>query len=165
MPAALLQQDLRPQHIGAHKDLRSGNGAVNMGFGGKMDDRIDCPFLQDGRHQRGIADVTLDKAVVGIVFDRGQVLQVAGIGQAIQVGHVAAGIGGNKGMDKIGADETSASGHENGCRFEWHLNGSPSGQKVIIEKMYHICEWAANKKTLAGQAAGLGACPYDEVGI
>lgn len=51
-----------------------------MGFGGEVDYGVDLFFGEDGVEQRPVADVTVDEAVAGIVFEIRQVCGVAGVG-------------------------------------------------------------------------------------
>ncbi len=92
MLAALFQQDLRPQDIGPDEHLGAHDGAVHMGFRGKMDNSVHLLPLEDRSHHVPVAHVPPDKPVAGISLDLLQVLQVPGIGQGIEVRNPGSGI-------------------------------------------------------------------------
>ena len=50
-----------------------------------MDDSVHCIFGEDAGYQLMITDITLDEEVIILSFDILQVLQIAGIGQGIEV--------------------------------------------------------------------------------
>lgn len=91
-----------------------------MGLGGKMHHGIDTVFGQDACHQGCIADIPLDETVTGVIFDRRQIFEIAGIGQAIQIYDVAGGVIGDKRVDEVGTDEACAAGYQNGCGRKCH---------------------------------------------
>ena len=66
--------------VGLDKFARSGDAAIHVGFGGEVDDGVDLFFGEDGVEQRPVADVPVDEAVAGIVFEIRQVCGIAGVG-------------------------------------------------------------------------------------
>ena len=118
MAPGLLQQNLGAENIGPDEDLRPVDGAVHVGLGGKMDHRVDLLLAEQPRHQRRIADISLDEAIAGIVLHPFQVLQVARIGEDIQVDDTALGLGRQEMVDEVGADETGAAGDEHRTGYE-----------------------------------------------
>ena len=112
MFAALFQQDLRTQHICTYEYLRSCYGAINMGFSGKVNNRINILLSQQTGHQGGIANVTLYKFVPRVMLYSFKITQVTGIGQRIQVGNATSGIVGDKGVNEVGSDKTGSTGNK-----------------------------------------------------
>ena len=84
-----------------------------MAFRRKVDDCIEMIPLEKRIHQRLIPDITLHKAIPGILFHGHQVLQVSRIGQQIQIHQkdvvllVLQYI-----LDKIGADKPRPAGNK-----------------------------------------------------
>ena len=56
-----------------------------MGFGSKVDYGARLVLGKQCRHQSGIANVALDEDVPGIVLQAGQVLQIAGVAEFVQI--------------------------------------------------------------------------------
>ncbi|GAB3048398.1 hypothetical protein GCM10027214_07930 [Stenotrophomonas tumulicola] len=63
---------------------------------------------QQARHQRTVADIAFHEHVVGIAFQAGEGLQVAGVGQGIQVDDLDAA--GNRLEDEVAANESGTAG-------------------------------------------------------
>ena len=61
-----IEQRKRSDNIGLDKLRGTVNGAVDMRFRGKMDDRVDLVFAQDAIHQFTITDISFDKAGGGL---------------------------------------------------------------------------------------------------
>ena len=72
-------------HIGCYESRRVENATVNMGFGGKVDYCVEAIFIKKTGQEICVVDAPVSKRVVRGIFDGGQVGQVAGIGQSIQV--------------------------------------------------------------------------------
>ena len=71
--------------IGAHHGFGRENAAIHVRFGGEMHDRVGALFAYQRVDQRGIADISLHEAVAGIAIDGREILQIAGVGQLIEV--------------------------------------------------------------------------------
>ncbi len=60
------------------------DAAVNMGFSGKIHDGVQA-LGHHFSHARGIGNVAADKPVTRIFSEIGQVFQITGIGQLVEV--------------------------------------------------------------------------------
>ena len=67
----------------------------------------------DRFHLFAVADVTLHETVIGALLDIGQVLQVAGIGQLVEINDPVIGIFGNEQPHHMAADESGSAGNQN----------------------------------------------------
>ena len=85
-----------------------------MGFGSKVEHRFDPLLYQKAGNQPGVADVPPNKPIVGVVLHPGQVFQVTGIGEQVEVHHPTARIGRHKIIDEIGTDEARTAGDQDG---------------------------------------------------
>ena len=85
-----------------------------MALGGEVDDAIDMFILHQFIDPFKVADVHLDKAVVRLVLYVLQVGEVAGIGQLVEVDDLIFGIFVHKKTNNVTADETSATGDDDG---------------------------------------------------
>ena len=83
-----------------------------MGFGRKVQDGSRFVFGQQTGHQIFVTNIALNEDVTLVVSQRRQVVQIAGIGQFVQIddGLIMAG---KPCVDKIAADKTCAAGDKN----------------------------------------------------
>ena len=81
-----------------------------MALGGEMDHMVGREGLERFRNRPPVADVDLGEAVVRRIADRGQRLQIAGIGQRVEVEH--RGALGDQAPADGRADESRAAGHK-----------------------------------------------------
>ena len=88
-----------------------------MALGGEVEHRARLVLRQQLRHQRAVADVALHEDMARVALQRGQVFQVAGVGQLVEVDDGLVGLG-QPVENEIAADEAGAAGDENGHRFE-----------------------------------------------
>ncbi len=102
---AALQQVHGAQHIALDKDLGVFDAAVNMAFGCKVDDIIRIVLSDQVGDERFVADVALHKDVTGVILDVLQVLEVAGIGQLVEVDEADVLILFQHIVDKVRADK------------------------------------------------------------
>lgn len=107
-----LQEVHRAHHIGGHEDLGVCDGAVHMGLRRKVDDEIRVILPDERGHKLLVADIAVDKDVPLVVLDVLQVLQIAGIGQGIQVDDANVRILFQHIVDKGGSDKPGAAGNE-----------------------------------------------------
>ena len=77
-----------------------------------MHDGIRLLFAENGVHQRLVADIAMDEAVTGVGRDGLEVLQVARVGQLIEIDDADGRIGRQRKPDEGRPDETRASGNE-----------------------------------------------------
>ena len=73
---------------------------------------VDGVFLHEGEHAVEIDDVGLDEEVVGARLDVGQVGQVAGVGEFVDVDDAVVGIFPDEKPDDVRADEPGAPGDD-----------------------------------------------------
>jgi hypothetical protein len=110
-----LQQAEGADDIRLDEVFRAVDAAVDVALGGKIDDGARAVLVQQPGYQRGIADISLDEDVTRIAAQAGQVLEVAGIGQLVEVEHRFRGAG-EPVQHKITADESGAARCEDhGC--------------------------------------------------
>jgi hypothetical protein len=94
--------------VGLDEIAGAGDGAVNVGFGGEMQNMGDAVFL-DQREDGGlVAKVGFFEGVFGMMGDAFEILQMARVRQAIQIDQTPDFRAVNDVMDEVGADETGA---------------------------------------------------------
>jgi hypothetical protein len=76
----LVEKDKRTLNVGAQERVGGNDGTVNVALSGKMDDGPRTMSLEKRPDQFGIANVALDKNVLGVFIERSQIATVAGIG-------------------------------------------------------------------------------------
>ena len=83
-----LEQDVDPDDAGREERLRIEDGAIDVRFGGEVEDRVG--IRDERRHDRRVGDVAAHEGEacrhLGVVADGGQVGLVAGIGQLVEDG-------------------------------------------------------------------------------
>ena len=80
-----LEEGECPHHVSTSKSEWVFDGAVNMRFSCKVDDAINMLILHQLVEGIKVADVHLDKLVVGLVLDVLQVCEVTRIRQLVEV--------------------------------------------------------------------------------
>jgi hypothetical protein len=73
VPERGVQQAERAHHVGLRKRHGPGDGAVHVAFGREIDDGARAVAWPAAGHQRGVADVAMNKVVVRVVGDGSQV--------------------------------------------------------------------------------------------
>ena len=102
---------MRAEDVGADEVLRAADGAVDVRLGGEVDDGVGAAqrLADDG----GVADVAVHEGVAGVVLDVAQVLEVAGVGELVEVHDLDVVVPGEHVAHEVGADEPGAAGdHE-----------------------------------------------------
>ncbi len=79
------QQAQGAHHVGLDEGARAVDGTVDVAFSGEIQHRIRLVLGQQAGYQRAVTDVTLHKHVVRVAVQAGQRLQVAGVGEHIEV--------------------------------------------------------------------------------
>ncbi len=102
--------------VGLDEVFRAMDAAIDVGFGGEVDDGAGLVFGEQFGDQVEVFDVAFDEDVARIALQRGQVLQVAGVGEGIEVEDRLAGTR-YPVQDKVCADEAGATGDENHVRL------------------------------------------------
>ncbi|EKD98666.1 MAG: hypothetical protein ACD_23C00318G0001, partial [uncultured bacterium] len=75
-----------------------------MRLGGKVDHGARLVLCQQASHQGGVANVALHEHVARIALQAGQVVQVASVGELVEVEHRLVAVG-EPVKNKVGADE------------------------------------------------------------
>lgn len=91
-----------------------------MAFGSQVHHEIGLEPVErrsDGRH---VADVAPDEPVAGILCDRGERGQIAGVGKVIENEHLMTGPF-DDGANERGPDETGPSGDQDSFRWVTHF--------------------------------------------
>ena len=102
--------------IGLNKIFGPVDAAVDVGFGGKIDDGARLMFHQQATHQIEIADAAMHENMPRIAFERGEIIAVARICQGIQIDY-RLGRGCQPIKDKVTANKTGAAGDHDRHRF------------------------------------------------
>ena len=101
-----VEQRLGAEDVGADEGGGIEDGAVDVAFGGEVDDGI--RFGDEGSDGGGVADVAVDEAVARVGSEVGEILSVAGVGQSIKVGDAPVGALAQDEAHEVGADEAAA---------------------------------------------------------
>ena len=98
------------EDVGLEEGRRSGNGAVDMGLGGEMNDGLGTKVLEGGADGRGITDVGLGKVVGGVEIEVGKRLGAGRVGEFVEVQDFVAA--GDEQANEIDADKAGTTGDE-----------------------------------------------------
>ena len=110
--ARRLEQAEGSLDVGAHEFARTVDRAIHMALGRKVHNRTGLVLRQQARDQRTVADVATHEEVAGIAFERLERLQIAGIGELVEVSHRLAGRR-DPVEHEIAADETCTASYQN----------------------------------------------------
>src|SRR5262249_31750351 len=127
-----IEQYLRAENVGA--DERSGvvDAAVNVTFGGEVQNRADAR-TDDRSHRVAVGDVALDKAMARVVRQVRQVRWVAGVSEAIEVDNRNVALHIEEVANEVAANESAAAGHQN--RFhECPFLDAAAGLTTVLEQ-------------------------------
>ena len=105
-----LQQVDGTHHVALDENFRVLDGAVNVALRGKVDDVIEIVLCKQALDQLLVADVALHEDVAGVALNVLQVLEVAGVGQLVEVDQQDLGVFLEHIMHKVGTDKTGAAG-------------------------------------------------------
>ena len=117
--AAGFQQVERADDVGVNEIARAGDGAVHVRFGRQVHDVVMACCRRPAARRPCRADPPSRKTYFGCFATPGQVLQVAGVGQAIQVDELLDLGPVDDVVDQVGADEAGAAGDEQIHEFRW----------------------------------------------
>ncbi len=109
--ASGFQQCERTLDVGTDEFARPLNRTIHMRLGGKMHHRPRAMLGQQGVHPRPVADVAAHEDMARIALKRGKIIQVAGIGQIVQIDHRLASFP-QPVKNKVGADKTGTASDE-----------------------------------------------------
>jgi len=105
-----------------------------------MDYRIDGLGGEQRLDRGGVADIRPDKPVPRTFVYAGQVVEVAGIGQLVEIDQPPFRAFGPEQADEIGADEAAAPGHKDGACF---LHGSGFSLCIMGKRTYSAVFFSA----------------------
>lgn len=88
------------------------DAAVDMGFGGKIDDGTRLVFGKQTADEIEIANVAFDEGVAGVAFQYGEVFQIACVGQGIEVDHRFVRLG-QPIENEVATNEAGTASHKN----------------------------------------------------
>jgi hypothetical protein len=100
----------RSDDIGVNKVSRARDRTIDMGFGGEMHDMGNAMLAHDLGHGGSFPQIHLGEDILGVMRRRGQIGQMARVGQTIQVDQTPDLGSINHVMDQIGSNKAGASG-------------------------------------------------------
>ena len=106
--------------VGLDESFGSFDGVVDMAFRRKVDDALDVVLVEEVVYQRFIADVSLDEGVVGHTSAFPEVVQVACIGEFVEVDDMVVWVFLREVRDEVGTDESGSTGYEDAFHFSLH---------------------------------------------
>ena len=110
--SGLFEQSECAVDIGADEGIGRDDGAIDVSFGGEVNDGAGTMLGQERADECGVADVAAHQQVTRIGRDRVQTGRIAGVGEGIEIDDGCAG-GLKPGEDEVRADEAASSGDEN----------------------------------------------------
>ena len=96
--------------VGLDERVAGRDRPIDVALGGEMDDLIGSECLERLGDRASVANVNLGEAIVRRIVDHGQGLQIAGIGERVEVEHC--GAVGHQTPAHSRADESRAAGHK-----------------------------------------------------
>ena len=106
-------QEVHGAHdVGLDEDFRVGNGPVHVALSREVYDIVKVILLEQGRYQFLVADVALDEDVARVALHAFEVLQVARVGQLVQVDQENVVVLFQHVVDEVGANEAGAAGDQ-----------------------------------------------------
>ena len=133
-----LQQVHGAHDIALDKDLGVLDGTVHMALSGKVDDIIEVVLCKQALHQLLVADVALHEHMAGVALHILQVLQIARVGQLIQVDQQDLGVLLEHIVDKVGADKTGAAGDQ--IFFHKVLSSLYFYHSQVLRNCFSLCQ-------------------------
>jgi hypothetical protein len=110
MVAHGVEQDSGADDVGLDENGGAEDGAIDVGFGGEMDDRIDGVVAKERIEEGAIGDVTLDELIGGMSRQGSQIGWIPRIGQGIENKDGIGGMVAGPMVAKVCADESGSSG-------------------------------------------------------
>ena len=167
------------QDVGFQKLARGVDGAVDMGFGGEVEDGVGPMGGEKVGEKGGVLNVALLEVVAGVGGGFGEVFRASGVGEEVEIDNFGGafslefGGGVEEVVDEVGADEAGPAGDEDGhevsFRF-WFLKGefrvrgdggrgSISGIKGRVSGEVGaagLCDWRLGRPVAGWQLWGWG---------
>ena len=120
--SAGVEQGRRADHIRPHKDLRVCDAAVHMGLRRKVNHNVRPLPLKEVKDKSSVRDIAAHKAIVLPVCDWRNALQIARIGEEIQVDDLILRIAIHFVLHKVAANKACAACH---CYFHLSALSAP----------------------------------------
>lgn len=83
--SGLLEQMEGALDVGLEKGFGGGDGAVDVGFGGEVDDSAGPMLGEEGGDERGVADVALHEFIGWIAAKGSEVGGIGGVGEQVKI--------------------------------------------------------------------------------
>ncbi len=80
-----LQKDEGAFDVGAEEDVRAEDRAVDVAFGGEVEDGARPVLVDDAGYESGVGDVAMDEDVIRGVGNGSEIFGVAGVGELVEV--------------------------------------------------------------------------------
>ncbi|MNP12715.1 hypothetical protein D3C76_1049640 [compost metagenome] len=90
--AGAFQQAVGADDVGLDEFSRAIDGAIDMGFGGQVHDRMGLEARQCGTDRLAFGDIGLEELVARVAGCRCQGFEVAGVGQFVEVENLMLGV-------------------------------------------------------------------------
>lgn len=123
------QQTEGADDVGLNKIFRPVDGSVDMGLRSEIENGPWLMVSQQARHQGTVTYIALNEQMPGITLQAGEVLQVAGIRQFIQVDYRLIGLG-QPVEHEITADEAGSAGYKNSHASDFPENSRSDQAKI-----------------------------------
>jgi len=113
--AASLEKIEGAQNVGAHKNLRTEDASIHMGFGGKMNNPVYFGSFKQMKNKLLVGEIPFDKRVATgkFLLNVRQICEISRIGQEIHVQDFHVPLNVKKMSDEIAADEAGAACNKN----------------------------------------------------
>ena len=112
-----IQKYLGSEHIGLYKDSRVCDGTIHVAFRCKVHNYIRAFFFKQIHNKFTICDITTDKFIIWLIFNRFQCFEVSGISQKIEINDLVVRIFIHHVMYKVTSDKSGTAGYNNFHRF------------------------------------------------
>ncbi len=111
-----LEQSEGADDVGLDEVLGALDGAVHMAFGGEVQHSAGFVLGYQSDHQREVTQVTLNKGMACIALQAGDVFQVTGVGEFVEIDYRLVALG-QPVEHEVAANEASAPCNKNGHDF------------------------------------------------
>ena len=99
--------------IGFYEDLRLGDRTIHVAFGREVNNRLDPMLGDDAFDQYAVTDIAFDELVILVLHKFGEVAEIAGVGQSIEIDDQAIRVLGKHHPYKITADKSRPARNQN----------------------------------------------------
>ena len=111
MLARGLEQHVGAERVGGDEGVGLGDGAIDVGLGGEVDDRLGGGGLDRLRDGVGVLDGAADEAKAGVLGEVVEVLLAPRVGELVEHSHLIAVLEQAQ-AHEVGADEAGAAADE-----------------------------------------------------